>query len=156
MELQAPEATLVRFGRRVRAKRDSLGLTQEAFAKRCEISVSYASLLERGERSPSYSMLLAVAKALDMGPAELVREPEEQADEADPAHLSLLEFAKRGQLSRAQVQRLIHVGEAMFDVARNTSPAEMCSTPDCERKVLAKGLCALHYHRDRRSRLGAA
>ena len=60
----SPKEQLVMLARRVRALRESLRLTQEEFATRCGISVSFASLLERGERSPSYETLVDVAKSL--------------------------------------------------------------------------------------------
>src|ERR1700738_1461205 len=61
------------LARRIRSLRERQGITQEEFATRCGISVSFASLLERGERSPSYETLLQIAVALEMPVAELFR-----------------------------------------------------------------------------------
>ena len=47
--------------RKIRTLRERHGMTQEDFAARCGISVSFASLLERGERTPSYETLVQVA-----------------------------------------------------------------------------------------------
>lgn len=151
-------AGLVQLGRRVRQLREALRLTQEEFARRCGISVSFASLLERGERSPSYETLLVVARALDVHVAELFREGG-AFEGAEPAHGRLLEFARRAQLSRQQIDRLIAVAQAMFDLGPQTlqgGRAARCAVDGCERPVLARGLCAPHYHRDRRARLGEA
>ncbi|HYX92521.1 MAG TPA: helix-turn-helix transcriptional regulator, partial [Myxococcaceae bacterium] len=41
-----------------RSLRERRGMTQEDFAQRGGISISFASLLERGERSPSYETLV--------------------------------------------------------------------------------------------------
>lgn len=150
--------SLVALGRRVRALREGLRLTQEDFAKRCGISVSFASLLERGERSPSYDTLLTIAKALEVPVAELFRGDGASLEAQDPSHARLLEFARRAHLSRAQVERFVAVGYAMFGLepeqgAALVRGAPRCSVEGCERPVLARGMCAPHYHRARRARL---
>lgn len=147
--------SLLLLGRRVRQLREALRLTQEEFARRCGISVSFASLLERGSRSPSYETLLTIARALEVPVADLLREGA-AADQSEPAHARLLEFARRAHLSRQQVDKLIAVAHAMFDLGPNRlSPerAARCAVEGCERPVLARGLCAPHYHRERRARL---
>src|SRR5881628_1274405 len=52
------KSQLVALAGRIRHMRERRGLTQEDFAAACGISVSFASLLERGERSPSYETLV--------------------------------------------------------------------------------------------------
>ena len=149
------ELSLLALGRRVRGLREGLRLTQEEFARRCGISVSFASLLERGERSPSYETLLTIARALEVPVADLFREgasPEVQ----EPSHARLIDFARRAHLSRQQVERWIAVGHAMFGLEPERpgdDRAARCAVEGCERPVLARGLCAPHYHRDRRARL---
>ena len=136
-------------------------MTQEDFAQRSGISVSYASLLERGERSPSYDTLVQVAAAVDVPLAELFRELNGAAYD-DPYFGRLADFARRVRLSREQVDRLLAVATAMFDLdghasriesAHRGKSATVCSEPSCGRPVLARGLCASHYHRARRARL---
>jgi transcriptional regulator with XRE-family HTH domain len=146
------------LAQRIRALRERQGLTQEDFASRCGISVSFASLLERGERSPSYETLVLVADALETPLSELFRDATDSPYD-DPYFLKLLEFARRRRLSRAQVDRLVAVGDAMFDQMEPKSPRALpramptCSEDECRRPVLAKGLCASHYHRARRAKL---
>jgi transcriptional regulator with XRE-family HTH domain len=135
------------LGRRVRALREQRRLTQERFASEASISVSFVSLLERGERSPSYETLLAIARILQV-PASHFFEAESQTADFEP-HFRLLRFAQQAQLTRAQVDRLIAVGQAMFDLGKE-SPSSTCRIAGCERKVLARSLCAAHYHRARR------
>jgi transcriptional regulator with XRE-family HTH domain len=148
--------SLAALGRRVRGLREALRLTQEAFARRCGISVSFASLLERGERSPSYETLLTIARALEVPVAELFREGP-AAEATDAAQARLLDFARRSHLSRQQVERLIAVGRAMFglepDNLDGPSKSPRCAVEGCDRPLLARGLCAPHYHRARRARL---
>lgn len=152
------EEPLAALARRIRALRERQGLTQESFASHSGISVSFASLLERGARSPSYETLVQVAQALRVPLAELFRDtPEAPYD--DPYFGRLLEFARTRRLSREQVDRLIAVGTAMFDrqsAVETVTPLRdisTCSEPGCERPVLARGLCTSHYHRKRRARL---
>ncbi|MFP2912281.1 helix-turn-helix domain-containing protein, partial [Pyxidicoccus sp. 3LFB2] len=98
------------LARRIRALRERRGLTQEDFAARCGISVSFASLLERGERSPSYETLLQVASALGLPLWELLR-----LDDAQDAGVHRLEaFARARRLSRADLDRLLAVAEVLF------------------------------------------
>lgn len=141
------------LARRIRALRERRGLTQEDFAARCGISVSFASLLERGERSPSYETLLQVAVALAVPPWELLRV--EGAEEEAGAH-RLVEFARAHRLSRGDVDRLLSVAEVMFreggGAASEKVAVPSCSEPECDKAVLARGLCTAHYHRARRRR----
>lgn len=51
------------------ALRRKAGLSQEALAREVGLSVSYISMLERGQRSPPLSTLDALAKALKVEPA---------------------------------------------------------------------------------------
>lgn len=150
------ELSLLSLGRRVRGLREGLRLTQEEFARRCGISVSFASLLERGERSPSYDTLLTIGRALEVPVADLFREGTSTLEVNEPSHARLVDFARRNHLSRQQVERWIAVGHAMFGLEPERSGGDRavrCAVEGCERPVLARGLCAPHYHRDRRARL---
>jgi transcriptional regulator with XRE-family HTH domain len=139
------------LARRIRALRERRGLRQEDFAARCGISVSFASLLERGERSPSYETLVQMAEALGVPLADLFRED----DEAVGAH-RLVDFARTHALSRPEVDRLLAVAHVLFaERAAPEPPAARppeCHEPGCDRPVLARELCSAHYHRARRAR----
>ena len=152
---------LTTLARRIRGLRERKGLTQEEFASRCGISVSFASLLERGERSPSYETLVEVAQALEVSLSELFRDAPVEAYD-DPYYARLLDFARTRRISRFQVDRLLAVGLAMFGLesdAKSSEPGSprrdvsLCTQDGCGRPLLAKGLCASHYHRARRARL---
>jgi transcriptional regulator with XRE-family HTH domain len=153
--LHAPDTGghLQGLARRIRALRERRGLTQEDFAARCGISVSFASLLERGERSPSYETLLQVAAALGLPLSELFRQEEEDDSGAD----RLVHFTRARQLTRADVDRLLTVAELLFSELepRPTEQAvepTSCVEPGCGKPVLARGLCVAHYHRARRAK----
>lgn len=147
------------LARRIRNLRERRALTQDEFATRCGISVSFASLLERGERSPSYETLVTIAEALEVPLSELFRDPGSEPAE-DPYHARLLDFARKARLSHSQVDKLIAVGSAMFDLApvalselsRKQLPTT-CTVQGCGRPVLARGLCTSHYHKARRGQL---
>jgi XRE family transcriptional regulator, regulator of sulfur utilization len=61
----------VMFGKRVKALRQKLGMTQEELAHRAHLHRNYVSLLERGHRGISLDTILEVAKALGVKPAKL-------------------------------------------------------------------------------------
>jgi transcriptional regulator with XRE-family HTH domain len=62
------EIFMVNF-KRIREERK---LTQQAFANVLDISVSYVSMLERGERTPPLTTLDDIADALDVDPLEML------------------------------------------------------------------------------------
>ena len=63
---------LVQFGARVRALRQSEGLSQESFAARCGLDRTYISGIERGVRNVSLLNISVIATALDLSIAELL------------------------------------------------------------------------------------
>ncbi|MDP9071877.1 MAG: helix-turn-helix transcriptional regulator [Actinomycetota bacterium] len=60
------------FGQRVRARRLSLGLSQELLAERSGLHRTYIGSLERGERNVALLNIVRLADALGTDPAELV------------------------------------------------------------------------------------
>jgi transcriptional regulator with XRE-family HTH domain len=50
-------------------------LTQEKLAFAADLDRTYVSAVERGEKNPTISVLARLAKALKVGPAELVEPP---------------------------------------------------------------------------------
>jgi transcriptional regulator with XRE-family HTH domain len=64
---------LLRFGNRLREKRNELGLSQEAFADKCGLDRTYISGIERGKRNLSLLNIETIAKALGISIAELTR-----------------------------------------------------------------------------------
>jgi transcriptional regulator with XRE-family HTH domain len=66
-----------RFGRVVRRRRESAGVSQEALADRAGLHRTYISLLERGLRMPSIGVVQHLASALETTMTSMVRELEE-------------------------------------------------------------------------------
>ncbi len=67
-----PEA--VRFGEVVRRWREQRGLTQDQLAERAGISDTYVGFIERGDSDPTLTVVLQIAEALNVRPAELLRD----------------------------------------------------------------------------------
>ena len=62
------------FGQTVRRLRTERGLTQERLAELADLNVSYIGFIERGENVPTLSIVLDLADALGVEPAELIRD----------------------------------------------------------------------------------
>jgi transcriptional regulator with XRE-family HTH domain len=61
-----------KFGARVRARREALGLTQAKLAEKAGVTSNYVGVLERGLKLPTLDTLVKMARALDLRPAELL------------------------------------------------------------------------------------
>jgi transcriptional regulator with XRE-family HTH domain len=64
------------FGDQVRRRRLALGLTQEEYAHRSGIDISFISRVERGLTQPSIGVLLQMARSLDTTGGEMIGELE--------------------------------------------------------------------------------
>jgi XRE family transcriptional regulator, regulator of sulfur utilization len=60
------------FGAVVRRHRLERGLSQERLAEAAGLSQRYLSVLERGENSPTLNVIVRLAAALDLSPADLL------------------------------------------------------------------------------------
>ena len=59
------------FGRRIKARREELGLSRRDLVEASGLSYPYVSQLETGYRLPAHKALAALAEALEMSPTEL-------------------------------------------------------------------------------------
>ena len=73
-----------RLGRRVRALRDAHGFSLDALAERSGVSRSNISLIERGQSSPTATVLDKLATALNITLASLFEPAHEAAAEPSP------------------------------------------------------------------------
>lgn len=69
---KAEQTLLNKVGKRIRALRNETGLSQEDFAKKCDLDRTYISDVERGERNISIINLNKVAKSLKVTLSELL------------------------------------------------------------------------------------
>jgi transcriptional regulator with XRE-family HTH domain len=104
------------LGQRIRLLRQSRSerITQEDLAERADISVSFLSMIERGERAPHIDTLARLARALGVSVSELFLFAEEEPESLDPMLKPLAEFARSQSLTRRDIDRLLGVARAMF------------------------------------------
>jgi transcriptional regulator with XRE-family HTH domain len=130
------------IGKRVRARRKELNLTQEALARRADVSHNLINRIERGEtRDPHVSTLAVIADALGVPVSELLEEavplaqappsPPEASDEERRAAYDLIRLAAgwsgalEGEFERLQVRGpdLDDVEDARKSLARRFASA---------------------------------
>jgi len=88
-------------------------VTQEDLAKASGISVSFLSMIERGERAPHLETLSRMADALEVPMAEFFRF-DSNPDSLDPLYKPLIEYCRKQTMTRKDVDKLQAVARAMF------------------------------------------
>jgi transcriptional regulator with XRE-family HTH domain len=112
-----PRSKLVEeIGRKIkslRTERRGGKLTQGVISERAHISVSFLSMIERGERSPSIETLGEIAEGLGVSMGELFQSGAGPVEE-NPAFRKLSEFLRSRRVTKADMERLLAVARAMF------------------------------------------
>ncbi len=68
-----PHATVQRLlGKRIRDRRQILGVSQEEMAAKCGLHRTYYGSVERGERNIALQNIVRIADALEVDPSDLV------------------------------------------------------------------------------------
>ena len=62
-----------RFGNRLRELRQRAGVSQEAFAAKCDLDRTYISGIERGKRNVALRNIEAIATGLNLPISELMK-----------------------------------------------------------------------------------
>ncbi len=105
-------------GRKIRQLRSSRAgprMTQEQLSERARISISFLSMIERGERSPHLETLAKIASALEVPLAELFQGDLAGSHESiEPLLRPLVEACRRFSLGKRDLDRLVAVAKAMF------------------------------------------
>ena len=70
------------FGAIVRKRRTEQGISQESLANLAGLHRTYISMLERGIRNPSLTVILRLAEALNMRPSTLMLDLEVNVTES--------------------------------------------------------------------------
>ena len=73
--------TELAFGREIRKAREAVKKSQETLAFDAEVHRTYVSLIERGQKSPTLSVIVRLARALNIRPSELLRRAEMQFEQ---------------------------------------------------------------------------
>lgn len=68
----AEDADMSALGSNLREARERLGLTQEQVAQRSGVHATEVSRIEAGKRDPQVSTLERLAKAVELGPGQLL------------------------------------------------------------------------------------
>jgi transcriptional regulator with XRE-family HTH domain len=63
-----------RFGDALRRLRKERGLSQEALSERAGMTADYLGFIERGDNVPTLTVMLKIAKALDIDAGDLLTE----------------------------------------------------------------------------------
>ena len=101
--------------RQLRLSRPGPKMTQEHLSERARISVSFLSMIERGERSPHLETLASIAEALEVRLADLFLGSEAQNEATlDPVFRPLFEACRKYNLGKRDVDRLVSVVRTMF------------------------------------------
>ena len=112
------QASVVKeVGRKIRQLRLShVGprLTQEDLSERAHISVSFLSMIERGERSPHLETLSKLASALEVSLADLFTREDDPHNGVEPMYRPLIDACRRQNLGKRDVDRLVSVVRTMF------------------------------------------
>lgn len=66
--------SLIELAKKVRLRRHELNFTQEELAERASFHVNYIGGIERALRNPSFESIIALAKALNVSPKDLMPE----------------------------------------------------------------------------------
>lgn len=88
--------------------------TQEELAERARISVSFLSMIERGERVAHVETLAALAEALGVTLAELFAGAGASGERPEDLLRPLVDFARARALTSRDLEKLLGVARAMF------------------------------------------
>ena len=105
-----------RIGRRIRDLRTQRQdrWTQEDLAERAKISVSFLSMIERGERVAHVETLASLAEALGVSLAELFVEPPLRGPTGRSFSVPSRSSSRSRHLDSRDVEKLLGVARAMF------------------------------------------
>ncbi len=123
MSSRRQEVTIAikQLGQRIRELRRILSLTQEELAARAQISVSFLSMMERGDRVPHLETLAKLADALRVPLPEMFLELGETAESSPRLLDSLIEYLEYQPLDADDVEVLLAVAKAIFKDKRPSS-----------------------------------
>ena len=121
---QNPDPIDVEVGRRIRARRKWLGISQSTLAEHLGVSFQQCQKYETGSNRVSASMLIRIAERLDTTVAALVGEDE--AAKAPPDALSAFVHSGPGlRLAAAAKDLPPHVLSAVIGLAKDLGAAKL-------------------------------
>src|SRR6266849_5669235 len=111
-----------RLGQRIRELRTQRAerWTLERLAQQARISVSFLSMIERGDRVAHVKTLAALADALDVPLSELFSGIDKKPSSPPDLLRPLSDFGRSRRLSSEDVEKLLEVARAMFTDRKST------------------------------------
>jgi transcriptional regulator with XRE-family HTH domain len=144
------------LGERLRARRLQMGATLLTVATTAGVSVPYLANLEKGRGNPTLDVIVNVARALRVAPAELLARngPEDLIDDVFIGLPSILVDLAHGKVFAARVEQLAEALSVDVEDAQRKLVLALASTPlrigdeltdsDCRRLLDAYTLILLH------------
>jgi transcriptional regulator with XRE-family HTH domain len=131
------------FGQRLNARRSELGLTLLAVATEAGVSVPYVANLERGRGNPTLDVIVALASALGVSPANLLGEDddEQRVDELFADLPAVLVDYARGKFLRQQTEWLAEYLALPVEDARTLLVRAMAAAPRPADRRLTQNDC---------------
>lgn len=104
-----------RIGKRIKECRERLGLTQEQFSEKTDLSVNYISTVERGASFPRCEKLITIINALEVSADAVFCDVIDHSTE-----YKANEIGKRiSKLPTAEQKRILEMLELMIKQAEN-------------------------------------
>ncbi len=103
------------IGKRIRAYRRSIGMTQELLAEKVNVSPPYISRIENGSSSPSLQTLVDICNALDITIDEVMQDSLSAARKHISRHLD--ELLK--DCTTAEMNMIVNVVRVLLQEFRN-------------------------------------
>ena len=98
------------IGKNIRCCRINLGITQQKFAEKVNLSVSYLGAIERGEKLPTLQVFINIANSLNVSADTLLADVLEKGTEIIASDLSI----QIARLSKSEQQRILNVIRTMI------------------------------------------
>jgi transcriptional regulator with XRE-family HTH domain len=88
-------------------------MTLGQLATKAQISVSFLSMIERGERAPKLETLAELAAALQVPLTELLSF-DSDPDQIDALYRPLVELCRQQSMTRRDVDKLVAIAKSVF------------------------------------------
>jgi transcriptional regulator with XRE-family HTH domain len=132
------------LGRRMRARRSELGRTLLTVANEAGLSVPYVANLEKGRGNPTLDVVVSLARALEVDPAELLQADDTQSGHVDQALVDLdavlVDYAQ-GKVFQSETEWLARACGIPVDEMRMQLLRVMAQSPKARGSHLSKRDC---------------
>ena len=100
---------ILALGREIRRRRKDQGLTLERLGEAAGLTPNYLSNIEAGQRDPSLSSMIRIARAFNSPIGELLGMPDMSADSVEAARLISILPAEVREPLMSTLRALVHV-----------------------------------------------